>query len=81
MTKLVVDSLLCREPGGGRGDRDWQTRALAGKSEHDQGLLAGPELPPAQPDRFPVPVDDPRHIVQGLAGQRQSNTVEKQLKP
>jgi hypothetical protein len=65
------------EPG-----RDLRERfSLAQVDEHEQGLLAGIQLPPQRADPRPVPADHSRGEGEGLARQRQRGTVEKHGKP
>ena len=65
------------EPGRQLGER----LAFAQVDQDEQRLLPGVQLPPPRPDRLQVAADEPRHVVHGLAGQRQRGTVEKQLEP
>ena len=58
--------------------RDLRERlALAQVDEHEQGLLPGIQLPPQRADRGPVPADEPGHVGEGLARQRQRGTVKQ----
>ena len=73
-------------PGRGPADAEsgrqlGERLALAQVSQDEQGLLPGVQLPPPRPDGLQVAADDPRRVVEGLAGQRQPGTAEKHGSP
>ena len=76
------DDLADIPPGRGPADPEagrqvLECLAFAQVSQHEQGLLAGVQLPPPRPEGLQVPADNPGGEVQGLAGQRQHSTVEQ----